>query len=303
MVSITQKKIKGNIYYYLSYSYREGGKVRLIEKSLGREVPLDLSSFKEGLILEIFSKRWLKSIQKIKDGYDTSIEELGSFPRNKLLREFGVRFTYDTNKIEGSTLTLRETACAIDEKDIPINKPTKDINEAQGHMICYEDMLSTDSGISLSLIIKWHETLFSLHPNKEDLAGIIRKDQIFISGSNFVPPPPKSVKPFLEMLFKWYNENKNNLNPVLLACLMKFRFVTIHPFLDGNGRMSRLLMNYILYKQGYPMFNISSKIKKSYYNALEKAQLGFNSDNDEMFFVGWFFKHYIDQLKKIPNTG
>lgn len=301
MVSITQKKIKGRIYYYLSYSYRSSGKVRLIEKSLGREVPLDLTSLKEDFILEIFSKRWLKSIQEIKESYETNLEESNTFLRNKLLREFGVRFTYNTNKIEGSTLTLRETSCAIDEKDIPINKPTKDINEAQGHMLCYEDMLSTDSELSLSLINKWHKFLFLLHPNREDLAGIIRKDRIFISGSDFVPPSPKSVIPLLEMLFKWYNENKNKINPILMACLMKFRFVTIHPFLDGNGRMSRLLMNYILYKQGYPMFNISAKIRKTYYNALEKAQLGFNSNNDEMIFVGWFFKHYINELKKIPK--
>jgi len=76
--------------------------------------------------------------------------------------------------------------------------------------------------------------------------------------------------------------------------------VSIHPFYDGNGRMSRLIMNYILYKNNYPMFNISADIRKTYYRALEKAQLGFDLKGDEMIFVGWFFKKYINEWKKNP---
>lgn len=300
MVSITKKKVKGTAYFYLSYSYRESGKVKLIERALGREIPSDLSGILEEFISAVVSKRWLSIIENIKQKYNVKLEKSPEILKEKNLREFGIRFTYNTNKIEGSSLTLRETALVINEKDVPINKPTNDINVAQCHMQCYEDMIATDAELSMNLVIKWHKKLFSFHPNNEDLAGIIRNDQIFISGSDFVPPPPKKVVPLLEKLFLWYKERKNYLNPALLACIMKFRFVSIHPFLDGNGRMSRLIMNCILYKNNYPMFNISADIRKTYYRALEKAQLGFDLKGDEMIFVGWFFKNYVNEWKKNP---
>lgn len=298
MVSITKKRVKGTDYYYLSYSYRESGKVKLIEKAIGREIPSDLSKIQEELIYDIFSKLWLTRIEKIKQKYKSTLKKIPNPLKEKNLRDFGIRFTYNTNKIEGSSLTLRETALVIDEKEVPINKPTNDINEAQCHYLCYEEMIKTDTELSMDLIINWHKKLFSFHPNQESLAGLIRKDQIFISGSDFVPPPPKKVKGLLDKLFFWYNNKKNYLNPVLLACLMKFRFVSIHPFLDGNGRMSRLLMNYILYKNNYPMFNISADIRKTYYRALEKAQIEYSLKGDEMPFIGWFFKNYIKESKK-----
>ena len=75
---------------------------------------------------------------------------------------------------------------------------------------------------------------------------------------------------------------------------MHFRFVSIHPFYDGNGRMTRLLTNYILFKNNYPMFNIEPNIRKSYYSTLEACNL----KNDEMHFVNWFFKNYIEAIKR-----
>ena len=189
MVSITEKKIKGNKYFYLSYSYRENGKVNLIEKMLGRNIPSELNSIKESFICEVVSRRWESIIEEIKQKYNVKLRNTSKFLNEKNIKEFGIKFTYNSNRIEGSTLTLRETALAINEKDIAINKPTRDINEAQNHMRCYEDMVLTNLELSMDLIIKWHKILFSLHYNKEILAGVIRKDQIFIAGSNFVPPP------------------------------------------------------------------------------------------------------------------
>ncbi len=300
MVSITKKKVKGIEYYYLSYSYRETGNVKLIEKSLGRVIPTDLNQIKETFIFNIVTKRWLSKIELIKKKYESKIKNLPKVIKQKIFKDFGISFTYNSNKIEGSTLTLRETALVINEKNVPINKSTNDINVAQGHMLCYEDVLSNDSELKMDLIIDWHKTLFSFHPSKKEFAGVIREENIFISGSDYIPPSPKFLEALLKELFIWYNKMKNTINPVLLACLMKYRFVSIHPFLDGNGRMSRLLMNYILYKNNYPMFNISANIRKTYYKALEKSNLGFDLKGDEMIFVGWFFKNYINELNKHP---
>ena len=292
MVSIVKRKIQEKVYYYLSYSYREGNKVKLIEKSLGKEIPSEdeLIQLKEDLIRTIVKERWELTIEELKKGYSQKLREIPKFSKAERLKEFGIRFTYHSNKIEGSTLTLREVALAINEKEIRINKSVNDINEAQLHMLCYEDMIATKEDLTLDLVRKWHETLFSLHVNRSKLAGIIRKDPILISGSKHIPPI--SPQPLLDDLFEWYNNNKGRVYSVLLACFMHYRFEFIHPFNDGNGRMGRFIMNYILFKNKYPMFDINSKIRTSYYNALEKSDIS----NDEMFFVSWFFKNYIKSI-------
>ncbi len=295
MVSITKKTINKKLYIYLSHSYRKDNKMNVIEKFLGKKMPTDeeLEVIKEDFLREIVLKRWLPTLRKIKSEYDSKTDKTSDFLNKKELEDFGIRFTYNTNKIEGSTLTLRETALAIKEKDVAINKPTKDTNEAQAHMKCYEDMITTDKQLSMDLTCKWHATLFRDHINGNIICGTIREDIVRISGFDFVPPGPELLKELLKELFKWHELNEGILNPVLLACIMSFRFVTIHPFYDGNGRMSRLLMNYILFKNGYPMFNITYKIRKSYYSALQKSQIAFDLKKDETIFSSWFFKNYI----------
>ena len=294
MVSIITKKVKGNEYYFLVHSYREGGKVKQIQKSLGKQIPTNLVLIKEEFISEVVLKRWIPIIESYKEKYLARIKKIPDLVRDKEFRQFGIRFTYSSGKIEGSTLTLREVALAVDEPEVPINKPTNDINEAQLHMKCYEDLIQTKEELTQKLIQKWHSTLFSLHYDRDIIAGEIRELEVKIRGSKYIPPPPEKVQIQLKELFGWYNHNKKKIHPVLIACIMHFRFVSIHPFYDGNGRMTRLLTNYILFKNNYPMFNIEANIRKSYYNALENTNL----KNDEMHFVNWFFKNYIDVIKR-----
>ena len=105
-------------------------------------------------------------------------------------------------------------------------------------------------------------------------AGVYRQVQVMIQGSAFVPPQPYLVAKEMELYFIWYNENKSKLHPVILAAEMHERLVTIHPFIDGNGRTSRLVMNLILLKHGYAIANIKGDAtsRLAYYNALEKSQ-------------------------------
>ena len=173
--------------------------------------------------------------------------------------------------------------------------PFYDIVEANLHMKIYENIINFKTPIYLSMetVKDWHRTLFSLHPLRNNFAGLIRKGRIYISGSNYVPPPGGIVcERLVNELFEWYTKNVYSIHPALLACLMHFYFVSIHPFDDGNGRMCRLIMNYILFKNNYPMFDLPYRIRKSYYNALEKS----NIKEDDMIFVGWFFKNYLKYL-------
>ena len=101
--------------------------------------------------------------------------------------------------------------------------------------------------ISLQLLLEWHRIL--LKETKADIAGKIRKHQVAISGSKFMPPFPAEVYPLLREFFSRYEKNKSKLHPVELAALVHLKFVTIHPFSDGNGRISRIIMNFVLHKK------------------------------------------------------
>lgn len=155
-------------------------------------------------------------------------------------------YQYHSNKIEGSTLTLREVALAVNEPNVPINKPTYHIIKANLHMKIYDNIITSRTPIYLSMetVKDWHSILFSLYPLRNNFAGLIRQGRIYIVGSNFVPPPGGiACERLIDELFEWFNKNKDSMHPVLLACLMHFYLVSIHPFEDGNGRMSRLIMN------------------------------------------------------------
>jgi Fic family protein len=295
MVSIEVKKVSGKDYYYLRYSYREGGKVKLIEKGIGTDIPANLENLKLDFIKEITQKRWIDSIENITNKNRERFNSLPSPIQMKDLRTFGIKFTYHSNKIEGSSLTHKEVALIIEEPKVPINKSPYDVIEAKLHMEIYEMVIESNSHkeLTMDMINGWHKTLFSLHPIANKFAGLIREEQVYISGSDHVPP--LDPKPLLIELFNWYNENKDSMHPVLLACLMHFRFVKIHPYLDGNGRMCRLVQNFILFKNNYPMYALPYRIRRSYYKAIEKSVL----NQDEMFFVGWFFRNYLKNIQNI----
>ncbi|MDP1729129.1 MAG: Fic family protein, partial [archaeon] len=125
-------------------------------------------------------------------------------------------------------------------------------------------------------------------------AGKIREHGVQISLSKFIPPTPVELQTLLKEFFDWYNQNKNKISPVELAALVHLKFVTIHPFSDGNGRISRLMMNFVLNKFGFPMLDIPYTKRSGYYNSLERSQV----KNDEHIFVQWFFKKFIESNKR-----
>jgi Fic family protein len=138
----------------------------------------------------------------------------------------------------------------------------------------------------------WHKKLFS--QTKPDIAGRLRDYEVRIGGSKFIPPPHTAVNLLVSGFFKWYNANKNKLNPVELAALTHLKFVTIHPFGDGNGRTTRLMMNHVLNKFDYPLLDIDFGDRRSYYNALEKSQ----TKDDDLSFLKWFMKRYFKTYKR-----
>jgi Fic family protein len=291
MPSIVKRVVKGVPYYYLVHTVRKKGRFTQKSLYLGRAIPKDIDRVRRRFTLEIDQERWFAAFVRIKENYD---EELRNSPKSAALKElksFSVRFTYDTQRIEGSTLSLRETSRLLEEGISPNNRPISDIKEAESHQKLLFEILAQENDLTLQEVLDWHWRLFK--DTKPDIAGQIRKHGVKISGSRFVPASPVELQALLTDFFRWYNRSKGKTNPVEMAALAHLKFVTIHPLSDGNGRISRLIMNFILHRHGYPMLNIDYKRRSSYYRALERAQLA----KDERIFLVWFFRWYERQFK------
>ena len=292
MVIVKKKVVRKKTYYYLEHSIRKGKKVEKKEVYLGSKIPSNIEEIKKDFLDGINKEKWYHDADRIKERYSKEQRRTPTSAREKELQNFATKFTFDTQRIEGSTLTHRETANLLEKGITPKNKPVRDVKEAESHRDLFYKILKPEKDISFQEILDWHWKLF--HVTKPDIAGKIRKYQVAISGSKFIPPLAVEVYPMLTEFFKWYNKNKNKLHPLELAAISHLKFVTIHPFGDGNGRISRLVMNFILNRKKYPMLDIPYQVRNSYYNALERSQL----KKLDRTFVQWFVKKYIKEYKR-----
>ncbi len=288
---IIKRIIKKRKYYYLEHSFREGNKVKKKQRYIGKTIPEEIESIKAKLLSEIYDELWIKKINIIKKNFSYELSHMPPSAKTKQLETFMIKFTYNSQRIEGSTLTLKETANLLERKLSPNEKPIKDVTEAETHKEVFFNMLSYKQDLSLQTIFFWHKKLFSI--TKPDIAGKIRNHQVAISRSKFSPPFPAELDTLLYEFIKWYNFSKSKIHPAILAALVHLKFVTIHPFSDGNGRSSRMLMNFILNKNQFPMLNIAYEKRAGYYNALEKAQLR----EEDGIFISWFLKRYIKEYE------
>lgn len=291
MVIVKKKILKDQTYYYLEHSVRKGRQVQKREMYLGRKIPFDVEKIKKKFLDDIYREKWYSDVDRIKKNFSKEYRSMPKSAREKALQNFAIKFTYDTQRIEGSTLTHRETADLLERGITPKNKLIRDVKEAEAHKDLFYEILKFTKELSLQVVLDWHWKLFRL--TRPDIAGKIRRHQVAISGSKFIPPSPVEISPMLSDFITWYNKNKAKIHPFKLATLAHLKFVTIHPFADGNGRISRLVMNFILNKKGYPMFDIPYEGRNSYYNALERSQL----KKEDRMFLQWLVKKYIKEYR------
>lgn len=193
---------------------------------------------------------------------------------NNLEEWFRVELTYTSNAIEGNTLSRRETALVV-EKGLTIGgKTLTEHLEAKNHAnaldFIKERVGKKDNKITQKDILKIHEIILS-GIDKEN-AGCYRNVAVRISGSNVVLPNPRKVPDLMDDFCKWIVQ-KPTIHPIQFALEAHYKLVTIHPFIDGNGRTARLLMNMILMIHGYPPAIIRKRDRLAYISSLEKAQL------------------------------
>jgi excisionase family DNA binding protein len=191
----------------------------------------------------------------------------------KLRNNFRSEFVYNSNAIEGNTLTLRETTLVINEGMTIGNKSIREIEEARNHpeAIEYvEEFASDKRRIRESDIFSLHQILMKGSLDQK-YVGTYRKGDIRIEGSKHIPPPAYEVPHLMAEFIDLVNENPEDYTTVELASLVLHRFVQIHPFQDGNGRMARLLMNLVLLRKRYPPIVVLKSDRRKYLNYLEKA--------------------------------
>jgi Fic family protein len=192
----------------------------------------------------------------------------------KLREQFAIEYTYHTNVIEGNTLTLRETQLVIQEGITVKGKPLRFHLEAINHPKAIEfiERLAEERPIREQDILYLHG--IAMKGIAEAEPGAYRKGQVAITGSRYRPPPPYEVPFMMADYVEWLINNPEELRPVELAALAHFKLVHIHPFVDGNGRVARLLMNLLLLRNGYPIAYVRREERGRYYDTLERAHFG-----------------------------
>jgi Fic family protein len=281
MKTIKRKRGKQH-YFYLKHDFRRDGKVVTKEKYLGAVVPNDIDRIKREFREEIQPELY-NCLKAIKNNFQKDWGKLPVSIREHQKEEIAMTFTYNTNAIEGSTISEAEVRGIILDKVSP-SKSLIDIKETEAHNGAFLDLLEQQKSISNSILLKWHKQIFN--QTKPELAGKYRDYNVRV-GSH-IALEHQEVKKLMNQLIRFINNEKGNINPVELAAIAHYRFEKIHPFGDGNGRIGRLLINHILWYSGYPILIIEYKNRNTYYKAL---------DRDEDGFTSYFFRKYLSVHK------
>jgi len=301
---IEKRKSGKNKKYYLIHSYREKNKVEKIRKYLGSNLSKEgLKKAKKRaeekireLLEEINTKVFLFSLTK------KQIESLNKFSEKIDVihlskdewKNFTEDFVYNTNAIEGSTVTEEEVPKILHKE----KAENEEEIETKGVANAVYYIRKTKEEVSLKLLLKLHELCFK---GSKPFAGKFRNVDVVIRNSIgeiiHAGVPKEELNDYLGDFIGWYNENKNKFKPLTLAAIMHNQFEHIHPFQDGNGRIGRLLLNFILLKNNYPPINIMLEDRGEYYQTLQK----YSKEDDLRFTLKFLIKQYKKTLKEVTT--
>jgi Fic family protein len=298
MVYIYRKIIAGKPYYYLRASERKGKKVIIKDIAyLGNSIEdvrkaLERKEFKEKirktyktihnfiesnhwleqakelkLKKDVFLGEKLEEIESCKLHYNHIFKKLYQTTKREILKNFIIEFAFNTTSIEGNTINLEQARKLLVDGLTPENKTLREIYDLQNSEKVFFQIINQNEEITHNFIINTHDSLLE---NIDARKGY-RTEDIRVIRSNFDATPAPYVKTDMDLLLKWYKENKNKLHPLTLATIFHHKFEKIHPFMDGNGRTGRMLLNYILLSNNYPPIIIHKKTRSDYLNALRQA--------------------------------
>ncbi len=288
-MNVSIKQIKGKKYVYLEdyvkvnkkskkisiymgkYPIKPSENIQLFLKALGTLELKKLNVFTAASL-----KKYLKQYLSEKEALDLEVLRY-SYVRFKGVRPdeakryedvIYTKYSQGSTAIEGNTLTLREAHLLLDEGVTPQGKDLREVYE----LVNFKDLRMYIKGykgdITESFIKKVHSILMN---NLLESPGEYRRIFVLIEGADYEPPPAFEVQDLMRELVQWYNHNKDKMHSLELAGVFHARFETIHPFIDGNGRVGRALMNFILEKRGYPLIYLGLEHRNEYIDAVANA--------------------------------
>ena len=288
MVYHEVRKINGKKKHYIIHNSRKNGKWVKKAKLIGagnlseEKIKEEKERFEKEIITgntyTYLKKKEVLYIENLKEVYNEKIDSMQKEEYEKLQKSFFTELTYDSNAIEGSSLSLQETSLVVNEGIVPEGKTLREVYEARNHASALKFIKEYKCDLDELFILKLHKLI--LQDISKRFAGRYRETQVRIFGGDVKFPTANKVPQLVKNLVYWYKKNKKKYHPFELAVLVSMKLVTIHPFVDGNGRVSRLIMNFLLGKRKYPWINIYNKRRQKYLEAVRKA----NDENYSLIF-------------------
>lgn len=299
MVYIYKKKAGEKNYYYLRASERKKGKIIVkdiaylggsledVKKALDslpnyakqiRKSYKTIHNFLESnryvekirelkIKKDIFLGERLLEIEACKLHYNSEFKKQQSLTKEEIFKNFIIEFAYNTTAIEGNTIKLVEARNLLEEGLTPKNKSLREIYDLQNTEKTFCFIIDSKGEIGHEFVIDIHRRLME---NIDARVGY-RTADVRVIRANFKATPAPYVKTDMNLLFRWYHEYKTKLHPFVLASIFHHKFEKIHPFMDGNGRTGRIIMNYVLLKNGYPPFVVRTRLRSNYIAVLRRA--------------------------------
>jgi Fic family protein len=307
MSRIIKRRVKGLEYFYLEESFKYKGKWGKESVYFGSEKPansdllkafneLNLKCLKkkhEVLVLpltEFVTQAQAAKLKVAKEKKKSLLRAMSAKQREEFVKRERITFITESNAIEGSTLTYTATEKVVEQEQhfkklkrteiiTGTNREEQEAINLNDCLAEYDKLLEKKAPITDELILRLHYILLKKIGGYEKYQGIYRPVQVYITGSMHEFPLPQEVRGLMKQLIEWYNGNQELIHPVELAAKFHTKFTTIHPFADGNGRMARVLMNYILQSKDYPFTNVPLKKRSAYM----KTQAEGNKQNHKPF--------------------
>lgn len=292
MVFVQEKNLKGEVYLYLGKSVRIGKKVHKVTKFLGKKTELtkkDIDLEMKRFALEVGNKIVARLVEHAKKTYlaleyPLTFEEIRKIEEMNLKykeirkslskkdwedvkKRFVANFVFESNALEGNSLTLKNFSEIIFENKIIASADLREVYDAKNSYAVFSGLFNAKKELTEDFIINLHKKIMK---NVDARVGYKKLPNILL-GRTIQLTDPEKVPREMNALLSWYNEHKLKMHPLELALKFHHKFECIHPFADGNGRVGRMLMNYILIRRGYYPIIIRRTHRDKYLKALQSA--------------------------------
>ena len=233
----------------------------------------------------VLTKEKIAKIESLRVEYKQLLNKLTKKQMSDILDRFTVNFTYESNAIEGNSLTLKDVTMILNENIVPKGKDLREVFETRNTRIANDLLFNNKIRIDIRSILMLHSVL----PN-------------YLLMRNVKTTPPEKAEEEMKKLVEAYNRNKGKEHPIRLAADFHARFEKIHPFEDGNGRVGRILINAILLENSYPPLIIRKTMRMSYFSSLEAYDKGYKAKLERFLIeklertFNDFFKVYVAYL-------